>query len=95
MIVVHEILYAKGPVVTAHTYPYQPNGHGFKGAIPKVTRLPVWWELTQLFALHRTTPDRNTELRPVPSIYIIQFLQADSIALTRPRARHLTLRKLL
>ena len=43
---------------------------GFKGAIPKVTRLPVWWALTQLLALHRKTPDRNTELRPVPSISI-------------------------
>ena len=32
----------KRPVVTAHTYPYQHNGHGFKGAIPRVTRLPVW-----------------------------------------------------
>ena len=28
-------------------------------------------------------------------IYIIQFLHADSISLTPPRARHLTLRKLL
>ena len=32
LIVVHKILYAKGPVVTAHTYPYQPNGNGLKGA---------------------------------------------------------------
>ena len=31
----------------------------------------------------------------VKSIYIIQFLHADSISLTPPRARHLTLRKLL
>ena len=52
VIVVHKILYDKGPVATAHTYPYQPNGHGFKGAIPRVMRLPVWWGVTQLLALH-------------------------------------------
>ena len=63
-------MYAKGPVVTAHTYPYQHNGHGFKGAIPRVTQLPVWWGgVTQLLALHRTTLDRNTELRPVPGVW--------------------------
>ena len=55
VIVVHEILYAKGPVVTAHTYPYQPNGNGFKGAIPRVT----------LLALQTTTPDRNADRPPV------------------------------
>ena len=31
----------------------------------------------------------------IQSIYIIQFLHADSISLTPPRARHPTLRKLL
>ena len=30
-------------VVTARTYTYQQNGHGFKGAIPRVARLPLWW----------------------------------------------------
>ncbi len=56
VIVVHEILYAK--VVTAHTYPYQPNGNGFKGAIPRVT----------LLALQTTTPDRNADRLPVPGV---------------------------
>ena len=58
VIVVHEILYAKGTVVTAHTYPYQPNGNGFKGAIPRVT----------LLALQTTTPDRNADRLPVPGV---------------------------
>ena len=58
VIVVHKILYAKGPVVTAHTYPYQPNGNGFKGAIPRVT----------LLALQTTTPDRNADRLPVPGV---------------------------
>ena len=51
-------MYAKGPVVTAHTYPYQPNGNGFKGAIPRVT----------LLALQTTTPDRNADRLPMPCV---------------------------
>ena len=58
VIVVHEILCAKGPVVTARTYPYQPNGNGFKGAIPRVT----------LLALQKTTPDRNADRLPMPGV---------------------------
>ena len=85
VIVVHKILYAKGPVATAHTYPYQPNGHGFKGAIAKVTllalqkttpernadRLPVPGVLRELTQLLalQTTPDLNAELRPMPGVW--------------------------
>ena len=63
VIVVHKILYAKGPVATAHTYPYQPNGHSFKGVIPKVTRLPVCWGGGGGHAAARATPNNTRPQR--------------------------------
>ena len=64
-------MYAKGPVVIAHTYPYQYNGHGFKGAIPRMTRLPYGGGGgdAAVLALHQMTPDSNTEQQPVPGVW--------------------------
>ena len=54
-------------VVTAALTPYQQNGHCFKGAIPRVMRLPVG--VTKLLALHTTRPNRKAQLRPVAGLW--------------------------
>ena len=57
-------MHAKGPVVTAHTYPYQHNGHGFKGAIPRVTRLPYGGgDAAARATPNNTRPQRRTVAR--------------------------------
>ena len=58
-------LISQAMVADDHTWSAEKK----KKKIPKVTRLPVWWELTQLLALHRTTPDRNPELRPFQGVW--------------------------
>ena len=52
-------------VVTARTYPYQQNGHGFKGEIPRVTWLPVWWgsDAAARATDNETRPQRRTAAR--------------------------------